>query len=386
MTDAASVLPAPASLPDLAERLRTEIAALDRELAEIQMLIAQASNEAGRHETRRTQAAEKVSTAASSGGADLAELNTQLVTMTRRAAVMEAQVDVLNGKLRALTRYRDAVDAHATAIEAMVAGGVTASPPADAGGEAGRSGEAVVSSSRVVLGAQEDLRREIARAMHDGPAQSLANIVLQAQIVERLVAPDDEGARRELRLLVEMVQQTLEATKSFIFEVRPMVLDDLGLVPTLRRAARERARRGEIPVTFDSDGQDRRLSMDLESGVFRIVDDAVAAFLERDPDRVTIDAVWDVDVVVDVRASRDPLPEPAPGQVPDAPGADVPPALAAMIEDRRAAALTGPEPPALPPAVWAELAGRAAALGIELERLEEGTHIRLRVPGPEASA
>ena len=42
------------------------------------------------------------------------------------------------------------------------------------------------SLSRVVLSAQEDLRREIARAMHDGPAQSLTNIVLQAQIVDRL--------------------------------------------------------------------------------------------------------------------------------------------------------------------------------------------------------
>ena len=45
------------------------------------------------------------------------------------------------------------------------------------------------SLSRVVLSAQEDLRREIARSMHDGPAQSLTNIVLQAQIVERLVGP-----------------------------------------------------------------------------------------------------------------------------------------------------------------------------------------------------
>ena len=76
--------------------------------------------------------------------------------------------------------------------------------------------------------------------MHDGPAQSLTNIVLQAQIVERLVGKDPALAQGEVRQLVAMVQQTLEATKTFIFDVRPMVLDDLGLVPTLRRAARER--------------------------------------------------------------------------------------------------------------------------------------------------
>ena len=109
--------------------------------------------------------------------------------------------------------------------------------------------------SRLLLGTQEDLRREIARAMHDGPAQSLTNIVLQAQIVERLVESDPARAGSEVRQLVAMVQQTLEATKTFIFDVRPMVLDDLGLVPTLRRAARERGRRAGVPVEFDSMGE-----------------------------------------------------------------------------------------------------------------------------------
>ena len=87
-------------------------------------------------------------------------------------------------------------------------------------------------------------------------------------------------AQGEVRQLVAMVQQTLEATKSFIFDVRPMVLDDLGLVPTLRRAARDRGRRAGVPVEFDSMGQDRRLPMDLESGLFRILDEALAAYLD----------------------------------------------------------------------------------------------------------
>ena len=129
--------------------------------------------------------------------------------------------------------------------------------------------------SRMVLSAQEDLRREIARAMHDGPAQSLTNIVLQAQIVDRLVARDPEQARGEIRQLVAMVQSTLDATKSFIFDVRPMVLDDLGLVPTLRRAARERGRRAHVPVEFESFGSDRRMAMEVEGGLFRILDETL---------------------------------------------------------------------------------------------------------------
>ncbi len=83
-----------------------------------------------------------------------------------------------------------------------------------------------------------------------------------------------------------MVQTTLEATKSFIFDVRPMVLDDLGLVPTLRRAARDRGRRAQIVVDFDSLGTDRRLPMELESGLFRMIDEALAGYLETAPRRV----------------------------------------------------------------------------------------------------
>src|SRR5687767_13980825 len=137
--------------------------------------------------------------------------------------------------------------------------------------------------SRIVLTAQEDLRREIARAMHDGPAQSLTNIVLQAQIVERLVGKDPDAAAGEVQQLVSMVQQTLDATKTFIFDVRPMVLDDLGLVPTLRRATRERSRRAGIPVEFESMGHDRRLPMDLESALFRMLDEALAGYLGAAP-------------------------------------------------------------------------------------------------------
>ena len=131
--------------------------------------------------------------------------------------------------------------------------------------------------SRMILTAQEDMRREIARQMHDGPAQSLTNIVLQAQIVERLLSRDPAQATGEVHALIAMVQRTLDATKTFIFDVRPMVLDDLGLVPTLRRASRDRGRRIGIAVDFESVGVDRRLPADLESRLFRMLDDALAA-------------------------------------------------------------------------------------------------------------
>jgi hypothetical protein len=313
--------------------------------------------------------------------AEAADLGGQLVMHTKRAVVMEAQVDVLRGKQRALARYREGLAGYADILAVLAATSANAEAAAEA--EASSGGQvagAAPGMSRVVLSAQEDLRREIARAMHDGPAQSLTNIVLQAQIVDRLLGKDEAMARGELRQLVAMVQQTLDATKTFIFDVRPMVLDDLGLVPTLRRVARERGRRAQVPVTFESDGQDRRLAVDLESGVFRIVDDVLAAFLEQRPDRAAIAMRWDPDLAIDVSAVTDPPPAPAPEDVVPEPGADVPPALAAMIEDRRAAAQAVPEPTRLPDGLWREAAARAAALGIAAELLDDGGRVRLVVP------
>ncbi|OGO55582.1 MAG: hypothetical protein A2Z32_13940, partial [Chloroflexi bacterium RBG_16_69_14] len=369
MTDPASS-PPPASLSELSGRMADDLARLDTELGEVDLLVTQARTEAARHETRRVAAADKLSAAtaaAESAGGTMeptvaAELNAQLVLLTKRAALMESQVDVLDGKRRALGRYRDALAAN---IEALGAFGdlPAAAGRSNADDDAGGVPPAV---SRLLLDAQEDLRREIARAMHDGPAQSLTNIVLQAQIVERLVEQDPTRASAEVRQLVAMVQQTLEATKTFIFDVRPMVLDDLGLVPTLRRAARERGRRADVPVEFESLGADRRLPMDLESGLFRILDEAVAAYLSARADRVVLRLDWSDQVEATVSASRaaaevrsDSMPEATADK-------DLPPALAAMMEDRRADARDAIEAArreaivALPPSTWREIQGRAS--------------------------
>ncbi len=385
----------------LAGRIAAEVDALDHELAEIDMLVGQAKAEASRHEQKRAQTAERLGTTPPRDPAAAGDAWGQLVTLTRRAVLMEAQVDVLEGKRKALARHRDAL---ASLAEAIVGG--SGDPPSEAvadgpgapgsdGGDAGADGPAVLppSLSRVVLAAQEDLRREIARALHDGPAQSLTNITLQSQILERILERDPGLAGGELRLLMGMVQQTLDATKNFIFDVRPMVLDDLGLVPTLRRATRDRGRRAHVPVEFEVLGQDRRLPMEVESTLFRILDEALGAYLAQAPDLVTLRLDWTDTVEARLRAVRQPGPGLADDDlVPDMPAAaDVPAALAEMIEDRRATRAAAVEAArvaalvTLPASVQREIAQRAATIDAELELLGEGSELRLVVALPEAS-
>ncbi len=313
------------------------------------------------------------------------------MTLTRRAVLMEAQVEVLEGKRKALARHREAVASIAETLDTAepAATGTSAAGTSAAGGGIGAGGGDALpppSLSRVVLNAQEDLRREIARAMHDGPAQSLTNIVLQAEIVERLLTRDPEHATDELHELVSMVQQTLDATKNFIFDVRPMVLDDLGLVPTLRRAARNRGRRTHVPVEFESLGQDRRLPMEVESTVFRILDEALGAYLALAPDRVVLRLDWTEELEARLSAHRSLEPsgdEPLPG-VPT--GKDVPDAIKQMIQDRHDARQAAADAakqaaiPVLPATGRREAAERAASIGGTLEILADGAELRLVVP------
>lgn len=418
----ASGRPAPAAGPDgpadLAARVEQDVATLDTELAEIDLLIQQASADGVRHGAKRAALEARIAASRTSGidPIELAEQNAQLVNLTRRAMVMEAQVDVLNGKAKVLRRYRDGIAALATEIRTMAGGG--SMPPvgaagegegsASAGIEVGEAGARVSPAiSRMILAAQEDLRRDIARAMHDGPAQSLTNIVLQAQVVERLIASDPAAARPETRELIAMVQSTLDATKSFIFDVRPMVLDDLGLVPTVRRSARDRGRRAGIPVDFDSMGADRRLPMELESGVFRMVEESLAGYLAGRPDRVVLRLDWTKDSLEAlIRSVREPTEtaakEGVPGSAEDQtetgrggrlrgrgkPEPEMPAALAAMIDERRTeqaeaeAAIVAPI--ALPAKSWRDVQARAATLGARAELSNDGSQVRILVDIPPA--
>ena len=237
-----------------------DLVSLSREVEEIDLLARQAAAEAGRHEERRARGEERVATLERDPRADpneTREARQQLLTQSRRATLFEAQQQLLEGKYRTLARYRDRLTQLDADLATVRAGtsilGAAASPGSLAQALVVRTAAPVSDATdpSVLLRAQEELRREIARQMHDGPAQSLANIALQAEIVLRLASRGDGRTHGELGQLRAMVEHALEATKEFIFDVRPMVLDDLGLVPTLRRTAVDRGRRAGVEIDLD---------------------------------------------------------------------------------------------------------------------------------------
>jgi len=127
---------------------------------------------------------------------------------------------------------------------------------------------------KIIL-AQEDERKRVAREIHDGPAQSLANMVLRTEIAERMLETNDlETIRSELVDLKKQVRQGLGEIRKIIFNLRPMALDDLGLVPTLRKFVQDFEERARIHAVFETSGKEKRLPSPIEAAMFRLVQEA----------------------------------------------------------------------------------------------------------------
>jgi two-component system sensor histidine kinase DegS len=126
-----------------------------------------------------------------------------------------------------------------------------------------------------IIQAQENERLRVSRQLHDGPAQAMSNLVLRAEICERWMEQDMVRAKSEITGLKTMVNDTLQETRRFIFELRPMILDDLGLFPTLRRYIKDYVEKYRIEVNFVATGE-RRLPSHVETAIFRIIQEALS--------------------------------------------------------------------------------------------------------------
>lgn len=127
---------------------------------------------------------------------------------------------------------------------------------------------------RIIM-AQEEERKRISREIHDGIAQSMANLVLRTEYAERMLAKQEyEHVQNEFKYLKGQVRSGLEEVRRIIFNLRPMALDDLGLVPTLRKFVQDFEERTKIRTTFESHGRARRMPPGLEIAVYRFVQEA----------------------------------------------------------------------------------------------------------------
>ncbi|PKM90753.1 MAG: histidine kinase [Firmicutes bacterium HGW-Firmicutes-12] len=126
-----------------------------------------------------------------------------------------------------------------------------------------------------IIHAQEEERRRVAREIHDGPAQSMANVVLRTEVCEKLMECDHIAAKKELQELRATVKTSLQDVRRIIFDLRPMALDDLGLLPALTRYCETLKDRYNIAIEIKCGEKEKRLKSIIEVAIYRVIQEAV---------------------------------------------------------------------------------------------------------------
>lgn len=126
-----------------------------------------------------------------------------------------------------------------------------------------------------IIQAQEEERRRVARELHDGPAQSLANLVMRLDLIERLWETDRERVKQEFAIFKLLVRDNITEIRRVIFDLRPMALDDLGLVPALKRYLTDYQDKYGLQIDFRFFGTEQRLQLPMEVALFRLMQEAL---------------------------------------------------------------------------------------------------------------
>ncbi|WP_366247615.1 histidine kinase [Terribacillus aidingensis] len=127
-----------------------------------------------------------------------------------------------------------------------------------------------------IIEAQEEERRRLSREMHDGPAQMLANILLRSELVDRTFRErSTEEALLEIQNMRKMVRSSLYEVRRIIYDLRPMALDDLGLLPTIRKYLANIEEFNNIHIDFTALKAEKRLDPKYEVALFRLTQEAV---------------------------------------------------------------------------------------------------------------
>lgn len=126
-----------------------------------------------------------------------------------------------------------------------------------------------------IIRAQEDERRRVAREIHDGPAQTLANIVLRLEIAEKLLEVDPERVKAEVADLKNLVRANLQDIRRIIFDLRPMALDDLGFVPAITKYIDNFRETFKLECELHIRGREKRLLPAMEVALFRLIQEGM---------------------------------------------------------------------------------------------------------------
>ncbi|QBD82295.1 sensor histidine kinase [Ktedonosporobacter rubrisoli] len=146
------------------------------------------------------------------------------------------------------------------------------------------------------INAMEQERKRIARELHDETSQVLTSLLISLAVLEESTTTQE--ARDRIADTRKLAHQTLRAIRNLSIDLRPSTLDDLGLLPALRWYIKEYQQKFPISVEFQATGFKARLSPEMETALYRIVQESLTNIarhsqahnasitLEEEPDAV----------------------------------------------------------------------------------------------------
>ena len=264
---------------------RQELEQSSQSLTEIQLLLSKTNSEVEKLATRELQMSNRVRDMEmhldNYSREDIRDLYNTSHEIQLRLFMMRSQAEQLQNRQQHIKDYQTKLRLLIDLLS------LQATPQEETRPLGGRGATAILNQSTEVLTtadalslveAQEDERLKISREIADGPTQSLTNLMLKAEICSRLIDRDIAEAKTELAGLKEMIASSLQETRRISFDLRPLMLSELGLVRSLRKYLVELHRlRG---ITCEVDGpDDLPINELMQVALFRFVQASLAALL-----------------------------------------------------------------------------------------------------------
>lgn len=130
-----------------------------------------------------------------------------------------------------------------------------------------------------ITSAQEEERNRLARELHDDTIQAVIALKQRVQLAQQLVR--DPKGKQSLEELEMLAEQTVENLRRLTRALRPIYLEDLGLVTALEMLAREVGQNNDLTVGFQKLGEERRLSREVELSLYRIAQEALSNIVKH---------------------------------------------------------------------------------------------------------
>jgi len=127
-----------------------------------------------------------------------------------------------------------------------------------------------------IVDIEEDARKKLARALHDGPTQNVAAIAMRLNYTRTLLKRNPVRAEEEIERIEDLARRTTKEIRYMLFTLRPLVLETQGLVPALEQYVQKfRETDDSVEIVLDASRITDRVSKDAQGAIFYIIEEAV---------------------------------------------------------------------------------------------------------------